>query len=243
MGWYYRPDNTCQSLKCTLSYDQDTIHAEKGCVKMCDFCLAASMFLTGHGIKAGTHAYVEIAHFPHFPHFSASSEPGNHLACSLMLPRFWWCTALGNVQFPQGHGFVLYCFQAKLDKTRDKQRKTYKGFLSTHLRCASRESRLKKSDEVVHILWYTFLYSSLIVDISSVVCLCCISCPNSNLSFGTNYLCRFPNWEQNMWSKTHIWSASLTKVCQMLSWWSKNSLHSINICDTVTKVLPLCLVC
>ncbi len=29
-------------------------------------------------------------------------------------------------------------------------------------------------------------------------------------------------------------------LSQMLSWWTKNSLHIINIWDTVTKVLPLC---
>ncbi len=29
------------------------------------------------------------------------------------------------------------------------------------------------------------------------------------------------------------------KLCQMLPWWTKNSLHSIIICDTVTTVLPL----
>ena len=47
-----------------LSHDPDTIHAEKGSAKMCDFCMAAVMFLTGHGIKARTHAHVEITHFP-----------------------------------------------------------------------------------------------------------------------------------------------------------------------------------
>ncbi len=31
-----------------------------------------------------------------------------------------------------------------------------------------------------------------------------------------------------------------TKVCQMLSWRTKNGTHSINIGDTVTNVLPLC---
>ncbi len=30
------------------------------------------------------------------------------------------------------------------------------------------------------------------------------------------------------------------KVCQMLSWWTKYSLYSINIGDTVSKVIPLC---
>ena len=31
---------------------------------MRDFCMAALMFLIGHGIEARTHAHVEIAHFP-----------------------------------------------------------------------------------------------------------------------------------------------------------------------------------
>ncbi len=47
-----------------LSHDQDTIHAEKGCAEMRDFCISDLMFLTGHGIKAGAHACAEIAHFP-----------------------------------------------------------------------------------------------------------------------------------------------------------------------------------
>ena len=29
-------------------------------------------------------------------------------------------------------------------------------------------------------------------------------------------------------------------VCQMSCWWTKNSFHSINIWDTVTKALPSC---
>ena len=43
----------------TLLHYQDTIHGEKGCTEMHDFC----MFLTGHWIKARTHAHVEITHF------------------------------------------------------------------------------------------------------------------------------------------------------------------------------------
>ncbi len=46
-----------------LSHDQDAIHVEKGCVEMSDFHMAALMFLTGHGIKAGTHVHVEITYF------------------------------------------------------------------------------------------------------------------------------------------------------------------------------------
>ncbi len=34
-----------------------------------------------------------------------------------------------------------------------------------------------------------------------------------------------------------------SRVRQMLSWWTKNSLHSIQYLNTVTKVLPLCSVC
>ena len=49
---------------CVLSHDQDTIRAEKGCAEMHNFCVAALMFLAGHGIKARTHAHTEIAHFP-----------------------------------------------------------------------------------------------------------------------------------------------------------------------------------
>ena len=47
-----------------LSHDQDTVHAEKGCVEICGFCMAALMFPTDHGIKARTHVRAEIAHFP-----------------------------------------------------------------------------------------------------------------------------------------------------------------------------------
>ncbi len=47
-----------------LSHDQNTIHAEKGCAEMYDLHMAALMFLTGHGIKARTHAHAEVAHLP-----------------------------------------------------------------------------------------------------------------------------------------------------------------------------------
>ena len=45
------------------SVGMDTIHAEKGCMEMRDFHMAGLMFLTGHEIKARTHAHVEITHF------------------------------------------------------------------------------------------------------------------------------------------------------------------------------------
>ena len=56
------------------SHDQDTIHAEKGCVGMRDFHMAALMFLTGHGIKAHSQ-------------LGATSEPAKHSVCGLMLLR------------------------------------------------------------------------------------------------------------------------------------------------------------
>ncbi len=36
----------------------------RGCAEMCNFCMAALVFLTGYGIKARTHAHAEITHFP-----------------------------------------------------------------------------------------------------------------------------------------------------------------------------------
>ena len=47
-----------------LSHDQGTIREEKGCMEMCDFHMAAMMYLTGHGLKARAHALVKITHFP-----------------------------------------------------------------------------------------------------------------------------------------------------------------------------------
>ena len=41
-----------------------TIHAEKWYAILPDFCMAALVFLTGHAIKARTHAHAKIAHFP-----------------------------------------------------------------------------------------------------------------------------------------------------------------------------------
>ncbi len=45
------------------SHDQDTIHAEKVCAEMHNFCMVTLMFLTGHGIEARTHTHGEITHF------------------------------------------------------------------------------------------------------------------------------------------------------------------------------------
>ena len=47
-----------------LSYDQDTIEVERGYTNMCNFCMVVLVFLTGHGIKAITHAHAEITHLP-----------------------------------------------------------------------------------------------------------------------------------------------------------------------------------
>ena len=86
-----------------LSYVQDTIHAEKGCAEMHDFCMAALMFCTGHGIKAGIHACTEITLFP------KKCIIRTWKALSL-----WPCASqaqmmhLGNVQLLHGHGFLLY---------------------------------------------------------------------------------------------------------------------------------------
>ena len=48
----------------TWSHDQGTNRAGKRCAEMCDLCMYPLMFLTGHGIKARTHAHAEITHFP-----------------------------------------------------------------------------------------------------------------------------------------------------------------------------------
>ena len=46
------------------SHNQDTIHAEKWCVEIHNFCMADLLFFTGHGVKARTHVHEEIIHFP-----------------------------------------------------------------------------------------------------------------------------------------------------------------------------------
>ena len=75
--------DTIEELSNLLSHNQDTVHAENRCVEMCNFCMVDLLFLTGHGIKAGTHANAKT----HISQLGASSEPGKHLACGLMLPR------------------------------------------------------------------------------------------------------------------------------------------------------------
>ncbi len=86
-----------------LSHDQDTNHGEKRNTEICNFCKTALMFLTGHGIKARNHPMWKL----HISQCCASSGPGKHSVCGLMLHKPWWCTLLGNVQFPYGHGFLL----------------------------------------------------------------------------------------------------------------------------------------
>ena len=41
------------------------------------------------------------------PQRGASSGPWKHEAWGQVLSRFWWCTELRNVWFPQGHGILL----------------------------------------------------------------------------------------------------------------------------------------
>ena len=61
--WFLLHDrHTVFGKSVALSHDHDTIHAEKGWVEMCNFHMAALMFLTG--IKARSHVHVEITHFP-----------------------------------------------------------------------------------------------------------------------------------------------------------------------------------
>ena len=63
--WHQPNHCTCyKAYRDMFPRDQDTILAEKGCLEMLDFRMAALMFLTGHGIKARTHTHAEIAHFP-----------------------------------------------------------------------------------------------------------------------------------------------------------------------------------
>ena len=52
----------------------------------------------------------------HISQQGASWGPGNHSACSLLLPRSW-CTSLWDMQFPHGHGFFLYYPTAKTQFT------------------------------------------------------------------------------------------------------------------------------
>ena len=47
-------------------------------------------------------------------------------------------------------------------------------------------------------------------------------------------------WDSDVIHKQLTNHQLMTKVCQILSRWTKNSLHPINIYDTVTKVLPSC---
>ena len=100
--WSYLPQGCFLAF---LSHDQDTIHAEKACAEMHDFCMAAVVFLTGHGIKARTHAHAEITHFL----MRGIIRTWKALSLQPRTFRPWWCTSLGNVQFPHGHGFLFIC--------------------------------------------------------------------------------------------------------------------------------------
>ena len=77
-----------------LFHDQGTIHAEKRCAEMYDFCMGALMFPTGQGIKARTHAYAEIAHFP-MHHWNLEST----------WPGYGGPSRRARCNFPMGMGF------------------------------------------------------------------------------------------------------------------------------------------
>ena len=95
-------DKTC--LGClVLSNDHSKIHAEKGCVEMYAFHMASLIVLTGHGIKARTHAHAEITHIPTqciirtwkalglWPH---DSQPVMmHLVAECVISAFAWIPA------------------------------------------------------------------------------------------------------------------------------------------------------
>ena len=95
-----------QSVKCysggqkkiPLSHGQDINHAEKGYAEMGH--LATLMFLTGHGMKARTHACVEMTHFL----TQYIIKTGKYSACGCLLPRPWWCTSLRMCDFCMGMG-------------------------------------------------------------------------------------------------------------------------------------------
>ena len=86
------------------SHDQDIIHTDKGCVEMCDFCMAALVFLIGHGIKARTHAPCRNRTFPKEVHHQNPESTGPAASC---FPGPDDAT-LGNVRFLHGHGFLLF---------------------------------------------------------------------------------------------------------------------------------------
>ena len=89
-------------LRMLLSHDKDTIHGEKRYVEMCDFCMVALMFLTGHGIKAKTHAHVEIAHL------QTRCTIRTWKALSLQ-PHASHALVMHIIgEFLHGHGFLLY---------------------------------------------------------------------------------------------------------------------------------------
>ena len=66
--------------------------------------------------------------------------------------------------------------------------------------------------------------------------------------FELPYLNPFWFYSIYQWLQSYIYiitiviasSGNSPKVCQMSSWWMKDWLHSINIWDTVTNVVPLC---
>ena len=68
---------------------------------MCDFCMAALMLLTGHGIKARTHTHTEIARFPMWCINRAWEARGCRLGAFqvLMMHRVGMCSGYNNGEF------------------------------------------------------------------------------------------------------------------------------------------------
>ena len=87
-----------------LSCDQGTLEPEKGCAEMCNFHMAALMFLTGHWLEARIYACVEITRFSSrciirtwkalglWPH--ASQALMMHLIGKCAISAWAWCLAI-----------------------------------------------------------------------------------------------------------------------------------------------------
>ena len=60
-----------------MLFSISTTYAEKGCVEIRDFHMAVLVVLPGPGIKARTHASVDITHLPNLDHHQAlkSTQP------------------------------------------------------------------------------------------------------------------------------------------------------------------------
>ena len=109
----------------SLSHNQDTIHAEKGCAGMHDFHIAALMFLTGHRIKARTYTYAEITRFPMRCTIrtwkALSLQPRASQALMMHVPHWEMCdfpVGMGSCYNPKddsvsSEGAIFYCIRLK----------------------------------------------------------------------------------------------------------------------------------